>query len=65
MRAVRLPQGVVGPLVGNAVEPAGGTVRQLAYAMGVVRPSAMVAEVPALRHVLMGESIGSILDKIK
>jgi hypothetical protein len=65
MRAVRLPQGVVGPLVGNEVEPAGGTVRQLAYAMGVVRPPAMVAEVPALRHVLMGESIGSILDKIK
>jgi hypothetical protein len=55
----------VGPLVGNAVEPAGGTVRQLAYAMGVVRPPAMVAEVPALRHVLMGESIVSILDKIK
>jgi hypothetical protein len=51
--AVRLPKGVVESLVGQAVGPPGGAVR----------PPALVIGVHALRRVLMGVCIGSILDE--
>jgi hypothetical protein len=52
---VGLPRGAVEPPIS-----AMGVVRP---PKGTVRPAAVVAEVPALRRVLMGENTGSISGK--
>jgi hypothetical protein len=61
-RVGRLPRGAVSPLevvggppVWRAVRPPRGMVGLSASTIGVVRPPAEVAGVPALRRVLIGE----------